>query len=176
MDKTEKLIITGKSGSGKDWLLRKVKESGLKPSIKTTTRPKRKNEVDGVNYHFKTIEEFNQIESEKSFIVSQIFYNHKGEMWKYGITKEDFDSNNAFIMTPGEISQIPEYLRENCFIVYLDIDRQTRENRILGRNDLNDSTRRRMDSDEVDFDKFTDYDLKISDPEFDAELVLDVMF
>jgi len=51
--KTEKMLIVGPSGSGKDFLLRKLKELGLKTSVKITTRPKRQGEVDGVNYFFK---------------------------------------------------------------------------------------------------------------------------
>jgi guanylate kinase len=176
MDKTEKLVIVGKSGSGKDWLLREVKKSGLKESVKVTTRPKRSREVDGVDYHFRTIEEFDELINKNELLVYQDFCNHKGELWKYGISKSDFDDNQIFIMTPGEIKQIPEYLRENCFIVYLDIDRDIREKRILTREDLNDSVKRRMDSDEIDFKDFKDYDLKISDPDFESELVLNLMF
>ena len=40
--KSEKLLIIGKSGSGKDYLLRKISEKGLKAGIKCTTRPIRK--------------------------------------------------------------------------------------------------------------------------------------
>jgi stage III sporulation protein SpoIIIAA len=47
-NKSEKLIIIGKSGSGKDHLLRHLKKEGLETSIKVTSRPKRVNEIDGV--------------------------------------------------------------------------------------------------------------------------------
>ena len=40
----------------------------------------------------------------------------------------------------------------------------------------NDSIRRRLDADDVDFEYFTDYDLKITDPEFDADGVYDLMY
>ena len=61
LNKTEKIIITGKSGSGKDWLLRQLEKEGLKVSVKTTTRPQRKNEVQSVTYNFIQDGEFHSI-------------------------------------------------------------------------------------------------------------------
>lgn len=175
MIKREKLVISGKSGSGKDFLLRELKKVGLSPSVKITTRPKREFEVEGINYHFKTQDDFKKISESNGLIVSQEFLNDKGDIWNYGISVEDFSNNQVFIMTPGEISQIDPENRKNCFVVYLDIDRDIRESRLLTRNDLNDSVKRRLNSDELDFLKFTDYDLRITDPYFDTDLILDLM-
>lgn len=171
LDKQEKIIIVGPSGSGKDYLLRELNKQGLKISTKVTSRPRRQNEVDGVNYHFKKLEDFYNLD----LIVSQDFYNNSGEIWKYGILKEDFDISQAFIMTPGEISQIDETTRKECFVVYLDIDRTTREKRIIKRNDDNDSVIRRLDADDRDFLNYKDYDLKITDPEFAVESIISLM-
>lgn len=170
--KNEKLIIVGASGSGKDYLLRQLTKEGLDPSVKVTTRPIREGEIEGQNYHFKTIDEFDKLE----LIVSQEFYNDKGHLWKYGVLKEDFNSAQVFIMTPGEILQINEDIRKNCFVVYLDIDRSVREKRLFRREDQNDSVSRRLNADEKDFKDFKDYDLKITDPEFDSESILSLMY
>jgi guanylate kinase len=171
LDKSEKLLICGHSGSGKDFLLRQLKEKGLKASIKVTTRPKRKNEIEGVNYYFKTLNQFESLD----LLVSQDFFNDKGELWKYGILKEDFNNSQAFILTPGEVRQLTPEVRKNCFVVFLDIDRSIRESRISNRQDQNDSIKRRLDADEIDFKNFTDYDLKITDPEFDVDSILSLM-
>ncbi len=171
LNKSEKIIVCGPSGSGKDFLLRQLKSKGLSTSIKVTTRPKRLNESDGVSYHFRNLEQFENL----NLIVKQDFYNDKGDLWKYGILKEDFNNSQAFIMTPGEISQLTEKIRRGCFVVYLDIDRQIRESRILHREDANDSVKRRLDADQKDFKNFTDYDLKITDPEFDVDSILSLM-
>lgn len=179
MEKIEKIIITGKSGSGKDFLLRKLSKKGLKVSTKTTTRPKRQKEIQSIDYNFITKEEFNLLLNENKFICHQYFEvtNDSGEKetWFYGLTKEDFNRSQAFIMTPGEINQIPNEIRKDLFIVYLDIDRSIRENRIINRQDKNDSVKRRLDADEIDFKGFDDYDLKITDPEFDVDMVWDLM-
>ncbi len=171
LDKSEKLLICGHSGSGKDFLLRQLKEKGLKASIKVTTRPKRKNEVEGVNYYFKTLNQFESLD----LLVSQDFFNDKGELWKYGILKEDFNNSQAFILTPGEVRQLTPEVRKNCFVVFLDIERSIRESRISNRQDQNDSIKRRLDADEIDFKDFKDYDLKITDPEFDVDSILSLM-
>jgi hypothetical protein len=41
---------------------------------------------------------------------------------------------------------------------------------------MNDSIKRRLDADEIDFSGFKDYDLKITDPEFEVEMVLSLMY
>ena len=180
LNKTEKIIITGKSGSGKDWLLRQLEKEGLKVSVKTTTRPQRKNEVQSVTYNFIQDGEFHSLLENNQFICHQSFYvtpeGREPETWYYGLTKEEFNKAQAFIMTPGEIEQIDPETRKGCFLVYLDIDRDIREKRISGRNDNNDSVQRRLDADEIDFKDFKDYDLKITDPEFEVEMVLSLMY
>lgn len=169
--KNEKIIIIGASGSGKDFLLKELSKQGLKSSLKITTRPKRSGEVEGLNYNFLTNAEFDN----KQLIVEQSFKNDKGEIWKYGICKEDFQTSQVFIMTPGELSQLSKIDRETLFVVYLDIDRSIRENRILDRSDNNDSVIRRLDADDVDFLNFSNYDLRITDPKFDIEMILSLM-
>lgn len=180
VNKDERVIITGPSGSGKDWLLRELSKSGLKSSTKTTTRPKRTNEVSGVNYHFIDHQKFQSILENGGFICHQKFdvvsQNGIPDTWHYGLSKDEFNSSRVFILTPNEIGQIPKEIRSQCFVVYLDIDRDIRESRILKRNDTNDSVKRRLDSDEIDFKDFKDYDLRITDPDFESSLVLSLMF
>ncbi len=170
ISKSEKIIICGKSGAGKNYLLDGLKKEGLKPSVKYTTRPQRKCEIDGIDYNFVNENSFNEM----NFIVGQEFKIGE-DIWKYGIRNDDFEKSQSFIMTPNEISQLDKETRKSCFVVYLDIDRSVREGRIVGRNDSNDSIQRRLDSDDLDFSNFRDYDLKISDPEFDIETILDLM-
>lgn len=177
--KHEKCIIIGPSGSGKDYLMRNLSKKGLKPGLKWTTRPKRKLEENGVTYNFVSESKFKESIKSGEFLVYQKFTvtpeNSEPQVWYYGITKEEFNNSQIFIMTPGEYSMIPEDIRKNCFVVYLDIDRSIRENRLRIREDKNDSIKRRLDSDDVDFKDFKDYDLRVTDPEFNADDVYDLM-
>ena len=55
------VVVSGPSGAGKTTVLKRVFESApmpLKVSVSATTRPPRPGEVDGVDYHFLTEEEF----------------------------------------------------------------------------------------------------------------------
>jgi len=179
LNKSEKLIILGKSGSGKDYLMRKLIEEGLKGCLKMTTRPMRVNEVQNITYNFVDFEIFREKINNNDLICYQKFevtpLDKSPEIWYYGITKEEFNSSQVFIMTPGDLSQVDPETRKKCFVVYLDIDREIREKRITKRNDNNDSIMRRLDADDIDFRNFKDYDLKITDPEFEVETIVSLM-
>ena len=85
--------------------------------------------------------------------------------WSYGTTVKQFYNDDVFIMTPYGISKIKEEDRKNCFIIYIDIDLETRKERLSKRSDA-DSVDRRLIADEQDFKDFTNYDIKISTPNF----------
>ena len=172
--KHEKILLTGKSGSGKDHLLRGLIKKDLSYSPKFTTRPKRELETEGVEYNFITNDKFAELSSSDEIKVFQKFIIND-DTWYYGITKENFDNNKLFIMTPFEISQLSEEDLKGCFLVYLDIDIDIRRRRISNRNDNNDSVERRLTADEIDFKDFKNYDLKITDPEFESDWVYDLM-
>lgn len=177
--KKEKLIILSPSGGGKDFLMRKLVDKGLIGCLKMTTRPQRKHEIQLVTYNFVTDSLFKEKIDNKEFLCYQTFNvtpeGRDPETWYYGITKEEFERAQVFIMTPGEFENINAEVRKGCFVVYLDIDRSIRESRLFKRQDKNDSITRRLDSDEIDFKGFGDYDLKITDPDFTADDVYDLM-
>ena len=178
-EKQEKIIILGGSGSGKDFLFRKLSQMNLRGCLKMTTRPQRKYEIQLVNYNF--VDEYNFLEkiNNDEFLCYQTFnVTPKGrdpEIWYYGITKQEFEQSKLFIMTPGEFYKLTPEQRKGCFVVYLDIDRKVREKRLFNREDKNDDVSRRLDADEMDFKGFKDYDLKITDPEFEAEWIYNLM-
>jgi guanylate kinase len=177
--KKEKCVIIGPSGSGKDHLMRKLVERGLKGCLKWTTRPQRKHEKQGITYNFVSDNQFTESINENKFLAYQTFYvtpeGRQPETWHYGVTLEEFNESQVFIMTPGEFNNLTPEMRKGCFVVYLDSDRNIRESRLLGRQDKNDSITRRLDADDIDFQEYKDYDLKITDPEFSSDDVYDLM-
>lgn len=170
--KTEKFILMGGSACGKDYLLKGLIEKGERYSPKLTTRPMRQGETQGVEYQFTNNDEFldllnnNQIKYYQKFVIN-------GIDWYYGVTAENFYNNNIFIMTPHELSQLSAEDRKGCFVVWLAIDDNIRRQRLLERNDNNDSIERRISADNEDFKDFTDYDMKLTDEEFEVDLVYD---
>lgn len=172
--KNEKIIIVGHSGSGKDFLQRELIKKGLRFQPKLTTRPKRSGETDGVEYFFITNNEFESLLKDNSVLTYQSF-EIGDDIWHYAITNENFENNQIFIMTPFEISKLSEADRKKCFVVYLCIDENIRIERVQKRKDMNDSIARRFQADRKDFENFTDYDMKVTDHEFDAEIIYDLM-
>jgi guanylate kinase len=173
-DKREKLIICGPSGSGKDHLQRQMIDLGLRFAPKVTTRPMRSGEQQGREYDFVTDEAFvamlaaDEVKTMQSFSVGD-------QVWHYAITWSNFRDNQLFIMTPTEIAMLTPEERKGCFVVYLCIDEQVRFSRVNRRNDQNDSIARRFMADKKDFDGFPDYDMKVTDPELDPQVVYDLM-
>ena len=170
--KKEKIIICGGSGSGKDHLLKGLIKKGEKYSPKITTRPIRKGEKNGIDYIYTTNEDFNYLMGENEHLIKcfQKFTINE-ENWYYYITEENFNNNNLFIMTPYELAFLSDEERNGCFVVYLAIDENIRRKRISRRNDNKDSVERRIQADKKDFRNFKDYDMKITDPEFDIDLI-----
>ena len=89
--------------------------------------------------------------------------------------KDNWNTNQLFIMTPAELKQLSSEDRKGCFVVYLKVDKDIRKQRLLERRDMNDSVERRIESDEKDFDGFDNYDLCLTDHEFESEMVYDLM-
>lgn len=64
------IVISGPSGVGKDTVIKRLLEldPNLRYSVSYTTRRPRPGEVDGVNYHFATREEFERLVVEGAFL------------------------------------------------------------------------------------------------------------
>ena len=65
------LVLSGPSGSGKSTVVRKLAgecSEPVRPSVSATTRPPREGEVDGVDYHFLSDDEFRRREGAGAFL------------------------------------------------------------------------------------------------------------
>jgi guanylate kinase len=158
-----KIILIGKGCSGKDFLSSHLEFNGLKKSIAYTTRPKRLNEIDGKDYHFISKDLF------ESMIELNKFYEYDNfNNWYYGSSKEDHINKNLFIKTPKGISKIRKDDRKDYYIIYLNISDDIIRKRMLLRNDNNDVLERRILSDIEQFKNFNNYDLEITNENYDV--------
>jgi len=157
----KRIILVGKAASGKDHLRKKFESRGFKYAVSYTTRPPREGEVDGKDYFFLTDEEATKM-VESNMFYEYVYFNG----WLYGTTVEQFYTDDLFIMTPAGISHVKPEDRVNSFIIYTDIDIETREIRLKMRYMPGDSLERRIQADEVDFTGFNDYDLRITNADF----------
>ena len=72
-------VITGPSGVGKGTLIRRLRERmpGLELSVSATTRPPRPGEVNGVDYHFTSDEEFDRLAREGRLLEHATYSGHR---------------------------------------------------------------------------------------------------
>lgn len=162
----KRIILAGKGASGKDYLRSIIQSKGFKYSVSHTTRPPREGEVNGEDYYFVDLEEAKRMILSGSFIEHTLFNG-----WIYGTSRDEFFRSELFILTPSGISQLSEKDRNESFIIYIDVDEETRRKRMSERRDA-DSTERRLEADEKDFRHFFDFDCIIRSSCFD-ESVLD---
>ena len=156
-----KIVIVGKAASGKDYLQRKMTKRGFKYCISHTTRSPRVGEVGGEDYHFISDELFDDMVENGDFIEHQ---NFRG--WRYGTTVHEFNECDVMILNAESVnSMIPKY-REMCFVLYLDIPRLERVNRLNHRNDKNENFMERLQSDDEQFVNFSNYDCIINNSNF----------
>ncbi len=83
-------VVSGFSGAGKGTILKEVfsKVANLKFSVSCTSRLPRLGEVDGIHYHFKTNEEFEDLIEKDAFVeYTKTFTNY------YGTLKSEVDKN-----------------------------------------------------------------------------------
>ena len=156
-----KLILVGKAAAGKDFLKNRLVAKNFKPGISCTTRLPRHNEVDGVDYHFMTEDQFKETIDSGEMLEHMIFND-----WYYGLTKEEFEKADVMIMSKDGLDVLPKDYRDRCMVIYLDPPRITRVERLEHRNDPNDSIVRRMNTDDEQFKGFLDYDLKVRNEDF----------
>jgi len=79
------LIISGPSGTGKGTLVKKLMDSdpSFRFSCSVTTRAPREGEIDGVHYHFVSVEEYNRLVAENAFLEhATVHDNHYGTLRK----------------------------------------------------------------------------------------------
>ena len=160
-DKEHKRIIcVGAGASGKDYARKLFEKRSFTYGISYTSRPPRKGEKDGVDYHFLSPEEFKKL-IEEDFFYEHVIFNE----WYYGTSNDQFYKDDIFLMTPHGISKIKAEDRKHSFIIYFDIPEDIRRERIAKRSDA-DNVERRIASDKKDFKGFKDFDIVIKNEEF----------
>lgn len=161
-------LILGKSGSGKDTLVRNIVERGeigVQRLVRDTSRPQRTSEKDGVDYNFKTASEMRN--SMSSYIEWDCFND-----WFYA-TNKDAIPEGVSIMT-GSISTYESLVKTTqdfeLYTIYLNIDKETQRERLLLRGDSQEEVARRIKADDKDFTHI--YDI-LSAPENPNVMALD---
>lgn len=156
------IVLSGPSGSGKNSVMNAVFPTipNLKYSISVTTRPPRKGEQDGVNYFFRTEEEFEQLIAEERLLEWATFVGHR-----YGTPKdfvnEQIMNGNAVIMDIDiqGAAQIREKMPEAVFVFLLPPTWDELRQRLLRRgSDTEETISKRLLKSQEEIGHIVDYD------------------
>lgn len=146
------IVITGKSCSGKTSIVNSMEQRGWEKVVSYTTRPKRKEEIDGVDYHFIKENDFiNKIEN-NLFVEHQV-YNTAFGKWYYGTSKESLiGDNKVVVLTSIGLRQLKEKMKLLDIVsFYIDVCEPVQRKRLINRGDNKKELERRINSDENDF-------------------------
>ncbi len=154
-------VLCGKSGSGKDAISKEIiKDFGFLPIISDTTRPMRIGEQEGIEYYFKTLEEFDAAIIAGKYLEHRTYNtieNKQQVFWKYGTRKESIDlTSTSNIMIPDieGLKSMQNIFGPQVIAIYIDVDDKIREERARARGSFDeDEWDRRIKDDKVKFSK-----------------------
>lgn len=157
------IVLVGESASGKSSIERNLAEQhGFQKVVSYTTRQPREGEVDGVDYHYISTEQFLKLKSQ-GFFAETAQYND----WYYGTAKEDCTDDKVAVLTPHGLRQISKIDGINVIAVYINVPRRDRLIKILQRGDNIEEAYRRNVSDVGQFDGIMDeVQFVINNPEY----------
>ena len=153
------LVICGKMCSGKDTVVKRLINKGFKKVVTYTTRPKRRGETDGVDYHYISKEDFEEKIKDGFFLEYRMYKVASGDTWYYGSAKQDVlkvrdNQKKVIILSPSGVDKMYELKHDgsiNFRIVYLKCNDNTIKIRARRRGDKKQEIARRIESDGIDF-------------------------
>ncbi len=169
MTKPKLFVFSAPSGAGKTTILKELLKTfpELKYSVSATTRKKRPGEIDGVDYHFLTEEEFKKKIENNEFIEWEKFYDYY-----YGTLKNAVEDNLAngyntiFEVDVKGALNIKKFFPDAVLIFIVPPDIEALKQRLLNRKtETEDDIKKRIERAEMELgyrDKF-DYVVENSD-------------
>lgn len=167
-------IVSAPSGAGKTSLVRELIESldGIRVSVSHTTRARRHGEVDGVNYHFVDVAEFEAMIAQSEFFEhARVFDNF------YGTSRPAVEA----LLKAGQdvileidwqgARQVREQLPDSVSIFILPPSRDELERRLASRGtDAHAIIARRMQDAVSEMSHYDEYDYLVINDDFTTAL------
>jgi len=167
-------IIAAPSGCGKTSLVEALikKTKNLCVSVSHTTRPPRPDEVNGINYYFISINEFEEMIKNNAFVEhATVFDNHYGSSTK--LIREKLDEGVDVIL---EIDwqgarQVKENMPNAISIFILPPSNEALLGRLKQRAQDNDETiKKRMSDAQNQMQHFNEFDYLVINDDFNSAL------
>lgn len=147
------VVLTGPTCAGKTTLAKRLEElAGFKRILTYTTRLPREGEVDGVDYHFISNEEFAESVENNEFLEYTEYNANFGHV-SYGskIDKECFrEGRYVIVLNPHGARALRELYPDEVYcIIYLEVPEYTCYQRAMQRGDEAEEVLRRLKEDEI---------------------------
>ena len=128
------IVLIGASGSGKSLIEKELAEKhGYEKIVSYTTRKPRQGEVNGIDYHFISNEQFENALQQDLFAE----YDEYSQKRLYGTVKSDYLSkgNKVIVLTPNGYRQIKsqKYINDDVLAVLVTSNLGTRIKRYIDR-------------------------------------------
>ena len=173
MSKGKCIIFSAPSGSGKTTLVKHLlnqKELNLSFSTSVTTRQKRKGEIDGKDYLFKTKSDFKKLINNSEFLEHEEVYDDVF----YGTLESEvikqLETQNVIfdIDVIGGI-RLKEYFKNNALSIFVKAPSvKELKKRLSSRNkDSNESIETRIQKAQKEIEKESKFDLSIINDDLD---------
>ena len=162
-------LILGHSGSGKSTIRDILTSHGLKKIVTYTTREPRPNEIDGVDYNFISLENFQKFENKNLFIGTTCYAGNFYSTLKKDLEENNNKNKNCIIIVDKEgVIEIKKYF-PNAISIYLKCSKEILIARMKKRRDSKKEIEKRLSVME-DLDDYADY---IVDGSKNIDLVLE---
>jgi len=162
----KRIILVSKGGGGKDFFKNYLKKKGYEVDVSYTTRKPRQGEIEGETYHYVSDAVFNAIKRNGLFYEAVTFNG-----WQYATSTKDWTEKKLCIKTPSGIKQLKPKDIEESIIIYFDIDRNIRAERLEKRKDA-DNVGRRLAADTIDFKGFETFHIRVTNERFNCKKLL----
>jgi guanylate kinase len=131
--------IIGPSCSGKDTAFKTIMlhteiSDKLSKIVPYTTRPKRVNEINGVDYNFITNDQYTELEESNQLAETTAYTTTEG-LWLYATPMFEANKDYILIATPGVVRKLHKIYNGtmDIHIIYLKVNDEVRLNRAISR-------------------------------------------
>jgi guanylate kinase len=164
-------VVSAPSGAGKTSLVKALTAAlpRLRVSVSYTTRAPRPGECDGVDYHFVSIAEFEQMLAQNGFMeYAQVFDHYYGTSWEWVLSELRQGTDVLLEIDWQGAHQIRAAYPECVTIFILPPSRDALASRLRGRGQDSETVIARRLRDALDdMRHYTDFDYVVINDHFD---------
>lgn len=163
------IVLSGPSGAGKGTVCKALLPSmpTTHYSVSCTTRQPREGEVEGVNYFFKTVEEFKQMVANDELLeYAEVYTNYYGTPRKYVEETLEAGQNVVLEIDIQGAMQVKKQFPHGVFIFLIPPSLSELRSRIIGRgSETEESFNRRFGAAAEEMSYISEYDYVVVNDE-----------